>query len=150
MDVVADTNILIRSVHRKAPTHHEALHALRVLRERGDQVWVLAQNLYEFWSVATRPIENNGLGLTPTQAEKITSRIEELCGVLRDSPGIYDVWRQLVVNHAVSGKKAHDARLVAAMRVHGVTHILTFNVEDFARYWEIQALHPGQVLAQRK
>ncbi len=28
----------------------------------------------------------------------------------------------------------HDARLTAAMLVHGLTHILTFNISDFARY----------------
>jgi hypothetical protein len=29
---------------------------------------------------------------------------------------------------------AHDTRLVAAMLVYGIKHILTFNVSDFARY----------------
>jgi predicted nucleic acid-binding protein len=142
MDVLADTNILVRGVHRKAAKHREALRAIRMLRDRGDRVCVVPQNLYEFWAVATRPVESNGLGLHPAQAARITSRIEEICAVLRDSPGIYDEWRRLVVAHAVSGKKTHDARLVAAMNVHGITQILTFNVEDFARFPSIQALHP--------
>ncbi|MCG6133823.1 MAG: hypothetical protein MET45_04030 [Nostoc sp. LLA-1] len=37
----------------------------------------------------------------------------------------------------------HDARLVAVMCVHGLTHILTFNISDFTRYSnEIIAVHP--------
>jgi len=40
----------------------------------------------------------------------------------------------------------HDARLVAAMNVHGVRRILTFNTDDFKRY-QIEALHPSSVLA---
>jgi predicted nucleic acid-binding protein len=44
----------------------------------------------------------------------------------------------------VSGVQVHDARLVAAMKTHGVTHILTFNVVDFQRYAdeEIIAVDP--------
>ena len=40
----------------------------------------------------------------------------------------------LVIDYRVSGVQVHDARLVAAMLAHGVTHILTFNTADFARY----------------
>lgn len=40
----------------------------------------------------------------------------------------------LVVAHAVSGVQVHGARLAAAMRVHGVTHLLTLNTSDFERY----------------
>ena len=33
--------------------------------------------------------------------------------------------------------------LAAAMRVHGVTHLLTLNSSDFARYPGIAAVHPA-------
>ncbi len=39
----------------------------------------------------------------------------------------------------------HDARLVAAMLVHGLSHILTFNTTEFARYSEITAVHPTAI-----
>ena len=32
------------------------------------------------------------------------------------------------------GVQVHDARLVAAMKIHGINHILTLNVGDFKRY----------------
>jgi hypothetical protein len=35
---------------------------------------------------------------------------------------------------SVSGVQVHDARLVAAMKLNSVTHILTFNATDFTRY----------------
>jgi Tfp pilus assembly protein PilE len=48
------------------------------------------------------------------------------------------------VTHGVSGKKAHDARLVAAMIVSAVTHILTFiAIED----WQRQATKSRLTLA---
>jgi hypothetical protein len=51
-------------------------------------------------------------------------------------------WQRLVVQHDVKGRNAHDARLVAAMNVHGVGHILTFNITDFTRYPGIIVLDP--------
>jgi len=41
--------------------------------------------------------------------------------------------------------KAHDARLVASMLVHGLDTVLTFNVDDINRYTAITTLHPGSV-----
>jgi len=40
----------------------------------------------------------------------------------------------LVIQHAVLGGNVHAARLVAAMMVHGVNQIPTFDVEDLSRH----------------
>jgi hypothetical protein len=56
-------------------------------------------------------------------------------------------WRRIVVQQAVSGVQVHDARLVAAMRVHKVRHIFTLNVADFSRYEMIEAVHPSGAIA---
>jgi hypothetical protein len=53
-----------------------------------------------------------------------------------------------VLAHAVSGAQVHDARLVAAMHVHGLTHLLTLNVPDFTRYPGITIVHPQTFLEQ--
>jgi predicted nucleic acid-binding protein len=47
---------------------------------------------------------------------------------------VYPEWYRLVSQFNVSGVQVHDARLVAVMRVHQISHILTFNTADFARY----------------
>jgi predicted nucleic acid-binding protein len=49
------------------------------------------------------------------------------------------------VTHGVSGKTTHDARLVAAMIANRITHILTFNADDFARYAGIKVVHPAKL-----
>lgn len=43
---------------------------------------------------------------------------------------------------AVSGKNVHDAKLVAAMNVNGISHVLTFNEADFRRYAGIVIVRP--------
>jgi len=42
----------------------------------------------------------------------------------------------------------HDARIVAAMVVHGITQLLTFNAADFNRFSDIVVLTPAGVLNQ--
>jgi predicted nucleic acid-binding protein len=49
----------------------------------------------------------------------------------------------------LAGVHVHDARLVAAMNVHAITSILTFDVDDFKRYPGIRVLHPQDVTPER-
>ncbi len=142
MEYLADTNVLIRRIDRRHAAQVEATAALRALLRSGDRVCVTPQNIIEFWSVCTRPVDRNGLGLTPAQADRETSRLESLLILLPDIPAIYPEWRRLVVAHSVSGVRVHDARIVAAMNVYRISSLLTFNAPDFARYPGIQTVHP--------
>ena len=45
--------------------------------------------------------------------------------------------------HSVKGVQSHDARIVAAMNIYSITHLLTFNVDDFKRYKEIEVIRPA-------
>ena len=143
MDILADTNIILRRLHRAHPQYRQARDAITRFSHEGNRICVASQNLIELWAVSTRPIENNGFGLTPTQADKVVTRVEKSIVRLPDSDDIYREWRRLVVTHGVSGKTSHDARLVAAMIVNRITHILTFNADDFTRYAEIKVLNPA-------
>lgn len=118
------------------------------LLRRGDRLCIVPQNVVEFWSVATRPVEKNGLGLSLPQADWYVSRLEAILTLLNDTPAIYREWRNLVVAHAVAGPQVYDARLVAAMAVYGITRILTFNGDDFKRYPGVQVIHPQAVRGQ--
>lgn len=88
---------------------------------------VVPQNLDEFWVVTSRPPAQNGLGLTPAQTDTEIAQFTSWFAALPDDPRILPMWRQLFVQHQVIGKSAHDARLVAAMLVHGINRLLTFN-----------------------
>ena len=89
--------------------------------------------------------EQNGFGITPAKAASYLARVNRAFPVLPDTPAVHVEWQRLVTDHGVSGKKAHDARLVAAMRVHGIERILTFNTADFRRYPGLSVLHPADV-----
>jgi predicted nucleic acid-binding protein len=107
----------------------------------------VAQNLIELWVVATRPLGENGLGLTAAEAAAELKRIKGMFLFLPETPAIYSTWEALVIQHQVIGKPAHDARLVAAMQVHGLTAILTFDKAGFSRYPGIEVVDPAKVTA---
>ena len=95
--------------------HENALDALAALRQRGEELCILPQNLYEFWVVATRPLSVNGLGMSPVQAEAEIAQIKRLFRFQSDTPAVYPERERMVLQYSVSGKSAHDARIVAAM-----------------------------------
>ena len=123
----------------------DVARCVAVLATRGDELRVIAQNLIEFWAVATRPIADNGLGITVAQAAQELTKLKTLFGILPDTADILPQWEQLGVKHQVLGKQVHDARLVAAMNVHNITHLLTFNTNDFKRYEGITVVNPSSV-----
>jgi predicted nucleic acid-binding protein len=145
MAFLVDTNVVLRWTQPLDPGYPLAQSAVAALRQRGETAFITPQNLIEFWNVATRPAANNGLGLSPAHAEQELTRLEAFFPLAPDTPVIYGEWRRLVIGVGVSGVKVHDARLVAVMKVHGLTHLLTFNTTDFTRYTDITAIHPQDV-----
>jgi predicted nucleic acid-binding protein len=141
-----DTNLLLRSLEDGHVAQPVAEKGLFALRDRGEIFSIFPQNLIEFWAVATRPVTNNGLGLSIAQAEAEVISLKTLFVLLPDTPEIFSEWEKIVLQYRVAGKQAHDARLVAAMRVHDLTHLLTFNTGDFKRFSFITAVSPQTIL----
>ena len=145
MAYLVDTNILLRLAALTDPLHIRSRHAVEVLREQG--IYAASQNFVEFWNVATRPVENNGLGQSVGEADEVLRNLESAFPLLPETAEAYNRWRDLVVRFGISGVKVHDARLVALMLANGIARILTFNVSDFRRYevLGIRAVDPGEV-----
>jgi predicted nucleic acid-binding protein len=147
--ILLDTNVLLRFVELKHPQHQEAFDAIAVLRHLAETVSIVPQNLYEFWVVATRAQAHNGLELTPAETDGHLSHFQTVFQLLDDPPALLVEWRRLVLQTSTTGKKAHDTRLVAAMNVHKITRLLTFNPNDFHRFAGITVLAPADVLSSR-
>lgn len=147
MPYLVDTNILLRLLQRNDPDYSVVRKALETLWSRGEQLCYTSQNLVEFWNVCTRPVVNNGFGLTVFETDRRARLIEGRFRLLPDGDRIHAEWRRLVVAHSVMGVRVHDARLVAYMVVHGVGSLLTLNSQDFKRYKGITATHPMDVVS---
>ena len=146
---LADTNILLRLLQPRDPDYPVVRRALEELRSRGAWLCFTPQNLAEFWSVCTRPVDRNGFGLSVSETDRRARLIESAFVLLPDNDQIYLWWRRLVVEHGVTGVQVHDARLVAAMITHGISTLITLNDRDLTRYPQVTALHPGQLVGSR-
>lgn len=140
MNVQLDTNILTRLAQTSHPLHARALAAVQQIHAAGHTPCILPQNLFEYWVVATRPVGENGLGLGIDEAKAELDKLKTVFVLLLEPPGLLGEWEKLIVCHTCSGKQGHDARIVAAMNVLGINHLLTFNVRDFARFAAITVL----------
>jgi len=123
----------------------DAVRAMKTVLNRGETFCVFPQNFIEFWNVATRDANRNGLGFTTSQTEAEVSRIEGLLMVVPDRPAIYPEWRRLVVAHSVKDKQVQDTRIATAMIAHRITRLLIFNTDDFKRFTSINAFSPQNI-----
>jgi predicted nucleic acid-binding protein len=140
-----DTNVLLRWIKPDDRDYPLVVAAIEAALLRGSMLCYTSQNVGEFWNTCTRPLHRNGYGLSPQETDRRAKYFEEKLQLLPDSLAVHQDWRKLLVTHNISGVQVHDARLVAAMRVHDVRQILTFNDKDFARYPDIEAVHPRSI-----
>ena len=137
--ILLDTNLLARLTDASSPHCAAARHSIHALLRRRERLVIVPQNLYEFWTVATRkaggpPTGQNGLGMSSAQASQWISFFQRRFNLLPDREELPARWHELVRRFDIKGFKAHDARLVAAMETYQVGSILTFNAADFSRF----------------
>lgn len=148
MKCLVDTNLLLRSVQSSHPMTSAASGSINSLLRKGEQLFIVPQTIVEFWCVATRPQSANGLGLTVSETQDRISVFRKALTLLSETEGIFESWAGLVERYQVTGKKVYDARLVAAMLAHGISHLLTFNDADFKRYREITVVNPQSIVQE--
>jgi hypothetical protein len=88
MSMLLDTNILARAAQPGHPMHQLADDAVAELRRQGETLCLVPQNPYEFWVVCTRPVAQNGLGMSPAEAQAELSRLKALFTLLDETPAI--------------------------------------------------------------
>jgi predicted nucleic acid-binding protein len=95
--------------------------------------------------VATRPAGVNGLGWQIARANSEVGQILAQFPVLDDRPEVFVHWLAIVAAYGVTGRKVHDARLVAVMLAYSLTHLLTSNTQDFKSYSAITSVDPSSI-----
>ncbi len=131
----------------------------------------MARRLGTCWDCHFGPLKLSLSSITPisTTALRISNKIERrlsalfsddrrfgydgikrFFSILLDTAGMFAEWERIVIQQQVAGKNAHDARLVASMKVHSITNILTFNSVDFSRYPDITIIEPQKLSPLQK
>lgn len=137
-----DTNILLRFCDGNSQAQSVTEQVIIQLWENEDTVYITPQNLIEFWSVASRPTDVNGLGWTTNKIQSEIAQLQNLFPILQDTSDVFVHWLHLVSTLNIKGKKVHDARLAAVMSVYKIPYLLTYNGKDFKSFSHISALHP--------
>lgn len=133
---VLDTNVLLAATDQGRAVHARALAALNDWPAAGTTLYTSGQILREYLSVATRPTQQNGFGMTRSDA---VSNVRTLRGRLRhltENEKVADRLLTLLDDIECTGRQIHDANVVATMLVHGIDTVVTINVGDFTRYTE--------------
>jgi predicted nucleic acid-binding protein len=138
-----DTNILLHLANPGAREHFAAKAAVARLLSGDGRLVVASQVLFEFWSVATRPVAANGLGWSVARVRAEVDAIRSRFRVLEEPPAVVDLWLDLVVAHGLKGKRIHDAHLLATMKANGVSRLLTCNAADFPAESGVSILTPS-------
>jgi len=143
-----DTNILLAATDESRDHHLLAGRLLAASGSFGQRCALSGQIIREYLVVATRGVEANGLGLDAADAlanaELLAARLE-FC---EETESVSTRLRSLVRAHNWTGKKIHDANVVATMNAHGITRLVTDNPADFQAYRDITVitLSEGQLL----
>jgi predicted nucleic acid-binding protein len=116
--VLLDMNVFARMASPNHLHHEHTRAAIRRLKHDGALLCYAAENVFRLIRFIRRLVE---------------------------TPQVYLEWMHLVRAHEVRRKSAHDARLVAIMKVHQVENLLTFNTDDFTRFSHLTVLNPAKV-----
>lgn len=143
--VVLDTNILLRLANPAAAEHEVCRTAVTRVVEAGNTLATAPQILVEFWVVATRPVDVNGLGWSPEFTRASIDAFATQFELLIETREAFNRWRALVSDTKIQGKRAHDARIAAVMLTSGVTELVTLNTDDFKNMPDLVVRHPAAV-----
>jgi predicted nucleic acid-binding protein len=131
---VLDTNVLLTATDSGRRDHARAVAALDDWPARGTVLYTSGQILREYLAVATRPVDLNGLGLSQHDALENVRALGERMQHMEETKKVHDRLLAILDKVPCTGRQVHDANVVATMSVHGVRTLVTYNIDDFARF----------------
>jgi predicted nucleic acid-binding protein len=143
--LLVDTCVLLEASNRARSQHRAA----RELIERHEGLVISAQVAREFLVVATRPPANNGFGLPLLEALESLSGFREHIRLLPEEKPLLPTLLGLLAQSPATGKRIHDAHIVAAAMVHRVPLVVTLNGGDFKDFsTHLTCLTPAEAVAR--
>lgn len=131
--VFVDTNILVYASLPSSPFHVRADQTLNTLAANGSEFWLSRQILREWLATMSRP----GTATPPIPYAQLLADVNKLASrfwIAEDNSAVFAELLTILTTTPSQGKMIHDANIVATMLTHGVTHLLTHNTADFARF----------------
>lgn len=137
-----DTNVLLAASDADREAHSACLDLVKSAMSGGVSLFVSGQVIREYLVVATRPISENGLGMTVKDALSNVAEFRKCIQVLDENTQVAQRLLQLIRKHEWKGKRIHDANIVATMLEHGLARLVTLNGKHFERIEGVSVVEP--------
>ena len=134
--VLLDTNVLIYAIDQRSDFHQPSQHFIDTYPGK---LFTSSKNLSEYISAGTRG--SNPI-FTIEEALQDTEDFRRFLTVLYPNEDSFSLFRNLIDQYSVRGKRVHDVEIAAIALANGITQIATFNTSDFAGITEITVVTP--------
>lgn len=138
--VLVDTNVLLEATDTGRRLHERAMAVFREWPAAGVDLFVGTQVLREYLVVATRPVTNNGLGMSLDGALDNIGRFRCRVSVVAETRRAGELFLEWAARYGTKGKKLHDLQLLATASAAGLDALLTANQNDFPKPPPLQIL----------
>lgn len=135
--IFLDTNILLIATDESRKNHQNARQLFNQLLKMGINIGLSGQVIREYMVVSTRPLKVNGLGLSSGESVHNIGQFKQRSRFLDETHVTSELLQHLVVHYGISGKRIHDANIVATMKCHKINVLLTENPKDFNCFSDI-------------
>jgi predicted nucleic acid-binding protein len=131
--ICLDTNILLDATDEGRALHKMAIRIFGDLFYEGFPILLATQVLREYMVVATRRIEENGLGLSLEDAVCNVRQFLRRGSLAAESTDAFEMMLEWSLKKEIRGKKFHDLQIMATAASAGADVLLTSNVDDFPK-----------------
>src|ERR1035438_319534 len=83
---LVDSNVLLRWIKPNDRDYPVVVSAIDTVLQQGAMLCYTSQNVAEFWNTCTRPLNRNGYGVSPQEADRRAKLFEDKLQLLPDSP----------------------------------------------------------------
>ncbi|MCK5250021.1 MAG: PIN domain-containing protein [Spirochaetaceae bacterium] len=140
--VFLDTNVLLAATDTGRRAHAAAVSVFTKLTGDGIHLAVSGQVIREYLVVATRPVEQNGLGLKLHDALDNAAEFRSRTIFLEETHQVAEELVELIRSAGIHGKRIHDLNIAATMLSHGIRNLISFNPGDFSGIGDIEVRVP--------
>ena len=140
--IAIDTNLLVYAHREDSQWHTVAYSVIKELAE-GASIWTIPWPcIHEFLAIVTHP----KIYSPPTPLSRALSQVDAWMEspsliLLSESEGYWKELRLAMVAGRISGPQAHDARVAALCRFHGIDELWTAD-RDFGRFSGVLVKNP--------
>ena len=132
--IFVDTNVFLAATDKDREGHRKSVGFLNSGLNGEVSLFICGQIIREYLVVATRPPENNGLGLDSNSAHENVNSFLEAVGLLDETRESINLLLEFVKTKRLKGKRIHDANILAVMKAHGVKRLCTRNPDHFKNF----------------